>query len=232
MKKLLKITVSLLTLLAILITMGSLAFATDAQEKTEATEATEAAASVVYDGAARSFIFAPGSDRSPTDLFPDFKGIMPGDSLTQQILVRNDASNEVKVKIYLRSLGAQEDSAEFLSQLKLTVSQNGDSILFDAPADQTGTLTDWVCLGTFYSGAEILLDVALEVPLEMGNEFQSSEGVLQWEFKVEEFPVEPEDPVPDTGDHTNLFLYGALFLVSAGLLGMLLWSYKRKKQET
>ncbi len=191
---------------------------------------------VTYSGNAGKFVFEPGSEHSLTDLFPNFKGVMPGDTLTQKITVKNDADNKVKVKIYIRSLGAHEDSVEFLSQLGLKVAKSEDNkmaYMFDAAANETAQLTDWVYLGTLYSGGEVNLDVTLNVPVELPNEFQNKIGYLDWEFMIEEFPVEPDDPKPpQTGDNSHMGLWFALMISSLAMLIILLfWRKKDKENE-
>lgn len=185
---------------------------------------------VTYDGNAKDFIFAPGSEYSPTDLFADFKDLMPGDSVSQKITIDNDISKEVKIKIYMRSLGADQQSQEFLSQLSLTVVQDGKTNLFDAPASETAQLTDWVYLGTLYSGGKIDLDVTVSVPITLGNDFQDAVGKLTWEFMVEELPVETTDPRP-TGDNSNIYVAMTVMSVSAAALTVVLVLKKKKEQE-
>ena len=190
---------------------------------------------VTYSGDAGNFIFAPGSEYSLTDLFPNFKDVMPGDSLTQAITIKNDASNKVKIKVYMRAFGAHEESVEFLSQLHLRVEKSEDNTMaymFDAQANETAQLTEWVCLGTLYSGGEINLNVILDVPVELDNMFQEKIGYLDWEFMIEEYEIEPTDPKPPkTGDESNLVLWSVLMVSSAAAMFLLLFFGRKKTEE-
>lgn len=192
---------------------------------------------VHYTGDVGEFVFQPGGANSLTDLFPNFKDVMPGDVLTQGITVTNDRSKDVKVKLYIRSLGAKEGSEAFLSQMGLKVRVSEDNTMgymFDAAASETAQLSDWVCLGTLYSGGTVNLEVELSVPVTMGNEFTDQVGFLDWEFKAEEFPTEPDDPLPPTGDKTDLplLIYVAIGSgVVVAILVILLIVKKKKKDE-
>ncbi len=190
-----------------------------------------AAGTVTYDGDAKKFIYSSKSESSPTDIFSDLKNVMPGDKLTQKITVRNDAELDVKVNIYVRALGPHAGSEEFLSQMHMTVAKSSDNemaYMFDAAADQTDGMTDWVLLGMLYSGGEVNLDVTLEVPITMGDEFQDAVGYLDWQFKVEAFPTEPDDPEPpQTGDDGGIILWGCVGAVAATIVLIALFSRRR-----
>lgn len=215
MKRMRKLIFSVVLTLALAVSAAVPVFAADA--------------AVFYDGDAQEFIFAPGSDYSPTDLFDNFKGVMPGDSLTQKITIQNDVSKKVNVKVYLRSIGANADSEAFLSQMNLTVMHNDDP-LFSAPANETADLTDWVCLGTYASGAKTDLTLTLDVPITLDTSFEDAVGVLGWEFKVEEIPVEGQ---PDTNDDLGILSYLWIGFAAAAVIltGVLLFLYRKRKQE-
>ena len=191
---------------------------------------------IIYSEEARECIFGPGSEYSPTDLFPNFKDVMPGDTLEQIILVKNDRDKGVKIKIYMRALGGHPQSDEFLSQLSLRVESKEDEIMFDAAAHESAQLSDWVCLGTLYSGGELELKVILDVPVTLDNSFMNyvgyMSGYLDWEFAIEEFPVEPDDPKPpETGDDADLTRYVILAGASAAALVILFLLSRKKKKE-
>ena len=152
---------------------------------------------LIYSGNSGNFIFEPGSDYSPTDLFPNFKDVMPGDTLTQRIVVKNNAKKSVKIS--MRALGAHENSVDFLSKLNLYVEKVTDTPLFEATADQTAQLTEWREIGVLAASGEAELDVGLQVPTDLDNNYQELVGYLDWEFMVEEI----DDGKVQTGDNAN-----------------------------
>lgn len=224
MKKLMKIFFVLALTLAIMTSM---------------TVTVLADSNVIYQGDSKKLIFSPGSDYSPTDLFVDFKGVMPGDSLNQTIEIRNENSGKDKVKIYLKALGAHEGSDEFLSQMTLAVDvTGGDKELFRAPADETAQLTDWVLLGTLGNNAAVTLDVTLNVPITMDDDFQNAIGYLDWQFKTEQIEyqtptmdsadIQDSDKETKTGDDFKGFLYSLIaFAAVAVAITVLLIRRKR-----
>lgn len=158
------------------------------------------AASVSYDDVSEKMVFDT-KGATPTDLFENFKEVMPGDVLTQEVTLKNPATNRVKIKLYLRSLGADEGSEAVLSQMQLSVKQTDGSLLFDAPADQKATLADWVYLGTVYAGGDIKLMLTLTVPITVGNELQDAVGTLRWEFKTDELAIDTAEKRCDNCNH-------------------------------
>ena len=188
-----------------------------------------AAGNVTYSGNSGSFIFAPGSTYSPTDLFPTMKDVMPGDVFTDTVHVLNQADNRVQVKIYMRSLGAEAGSEEFLSKLRLKVEKAAGSVdLFDAPADETAGFTDWVFLGTLNTGASLDLNLTLTVPTDLSNEYANKVGYLDWEFKVEEILL-PD--TPDTGDQSKPVLWISLSAGSLLLIIFFLIFWRRRDRK-
>ena len=209
MKRLKRLMV-LLTLCALLLTVTGTAFA-----------------AVTYDGTARDFIFDPVTAETPTDLFPGFQDVMPGDTVTQQLLIRNEAKKKVKVRLWLRALPTDEASKELLDKLQMRVVGPKDNVLFEAPAGETAQLTDWVKLGTLRSGGEITLTVMLDVPIELSSQLQDTAGYIQWEFRAEEIPVGSGSK---TGDQTPLLILGVLCITSLLALVVLFAARRNKKK--
>lgn len=150
---------------------------------------------------------------------------MPGDTLTQKIVVKNNAKKSVKIS--MRALGAHEDSKDFLSKLNLYVEKVTDTPLFEAPADQTGQLAEWREIGVLASDGEAELMVGLQVPTSLDNNYKKLVGYLDWEFMVEEI----DNGDVQTGDTSE----GWIWVVGLGCSAMLLVIIiviRRRKEET
>lgn len=188
--------------------------------------------SVTFEGD-KLIVFAPGSFYSDTDLFNSFKGVMPGDTLSEVIKVENKVSEFDYVKVYMRAIPKDEtgnpisdkvlselkadtrrrsDSElvymyDFLTTLSLKVVQ-GSTVISEAPADQAGGLIDNVYLGTLFQDEELVLDVELKVPLDLDNAYANRIGEVDWVFVFEGYddvvPGEPLLKITKTADKSSV----------------------------
>ena len=185
-------------------------------------------ASITYEGGAEKYVFLPGSEYTETDLFDNFKGVMPGDEIEQKITVTNKQGACDYVKIYMRAVphddtanplsedvAASETVAtmeDFLHQLSLTVVKEDGIVIFKGTAEELDGLAENVLLGTFEKGESTVLTAKLSVPIELGNKYANRVGEVDWVFVAEELN-NPE--APETGDTTNITLYVGLLVAAA-----------------
>lgn len=186
------------------------------------------ASSVTYVSQKELFDFKPGSEYQATDLFENFKGVLPGDVLTEEITVSNSSKKQVRIYLQCKyDAYVETDAKDFLDQLQLTV-ESSDKTIFEAAAGEKAQLSKAVLLGTFKQKGEAELKVTLKVPIELGNEYMNQIGVVPWTFIVEEIP---EDDTPDTGDWFQTGMWAGIAAVIAAAIFLLLIVQKKRRAE-
>ncbi len=183
---------------------------------------------VEFVGFADEFIFTPENK----DLFNNFKKIVPGDELTQDIIVKN--SYKEKVKIYMRAEPVSEQDAAFLSELNMKVElKSGDQVnaLYNGSAAElisaSGSLKEDVLLGEFPANANCTITATLSAPLDMGNEFQAASGDIVWVFTVNEAPGE----IPPSSGDENLVLKILPFLAAALIIVIIIIIIRNRRRQ-
>ena len=199
---------------------------------------------VSYKGGAEKFVFAPGSGYTDTDLFDGFKNVMPGDTLTQTIEVRNRFLNTGSVRIYLRAVAHDEQTnplspnvaaagetvatmSDFLSKLYMEVWQ-GDKCIYTGTPDQLDGLKNNVLLASVPRGKSVTLTVVLGVPADLGNEYANRVGEVDWVFTAEE--LDPQGN-PKTGDTSNLILWIVVMVVCLAAIAVVAFLVLKKKKQ-
>ena len=159
---------------------------------------------VTYDHKEKGFIFdnvTKVEGNEYPNLFTELAELMPGDSRDQDIRVQVKNLTSGTAYMYLRTEDMWADKPQEITQteadayaalkeqITLTVKQ-GDKVLAE------GDLSKGVLLGKLRSNDKVDLNVTVEVPLEMGNEFQNFHGEIGWVFTAEYHndPVKPVGP--------------------------------------
>ena len=187
--------------------------------------------SIIYDGESHEFVFV----HDEVDEDGEEIRVMPGDTIKRKLTVKNDAERGVKVNIFVRPLvkviGSETGVAEYLPEVTVTIAkarENRMGYMFEASADQLDENGEWLMLGTLYSGGEVNLEVTLDFPVTLGNDFQGAAFYL--EFRVQEFPKEPDDPEPpQTGDVNNVVLFSCTAAVATVLILIPILARRRRR---
>ena len=199
-----------------------------------------ATSTVQFENGAENFVFYSDSAWSETDLFGGLKNLMPGDRLSEDILIKNSAPEFDYVKIYLRAEPTSASSSAFLSQLTLNLYKDSE-LISSSSASDSGSLETNFNLGTFNFADEVLLTAEILAPTSLTSEFADTSAEISWVFTAEAYKngeiVPSNSPTsPDTGALSLLKnlsapeILTAIFATSLIITGVTLLHRKAKSK--
>ena len=184
---------------------------------------------ITFKGLTEGFEGAVGSEYTDTDLFNNFKDVMPGDKLTETIQIKNESTDCDYIKLYLKAEahdeeanpltysetfentdgkdqggidGERDETVATMSDFLAQLSMkiyNGDELIYEATPDELDGLKESVLLGTLRKGESAVLTVELEVPITLDNKYAYRVGEVDWIFKTEVLD-DPQQNQPETDE--------------------------------
>lgn len=197
------------------------------------------------------------SQYSATDLFDNFKNVMPGDKLTETVTITNRNVGADYIEVYLKAVphdgtenpltysesyenldghdqtglsGQRDETAATMSEFLSQLTMRvycGKTLVFEGSPNETGKLENNIFLGKIRRLKSMELNVELEVPVTLDNSFANRVGEVDWQFTVEAHN-DPKDN-PKTGDY---IIMGALALmILSGSILILLFVLRKKRRK-
>lgn len=159
-------------------------------------------------------------ETSKTDLFANFKNLLPGTGRSQKILVKNEYkdSTDIRLVCMVQESGTEGNKTEATKELlaryvTIEMKDEQGQMLYAGPVGGNG-LCD-IDLGSFACGQTKELQVSLYVDEAMPSEYQNLLGKVRWVFEADE---NVRSEIVKTGDSGRLLMCGMSLLASAVLL--------------
>ena len=203
----------------------------------ELTFAFSSLPAVCYDGKGKELVI---QNTWGTDLFREFKDLVPGDTVTQSILLQFDNISR-ETNLYLRAEAS--DGSELPENIMLKV-YVADRLISVSDLNSQDTLKENTHLYEFTHSEEVEIKAVLEIPSGLGNEIADRKKEIRWIFTVQEEDAQEEDSKPEdtvredtvieavapkTGDNNRLL--GWLLLNICSVIGVFLFLFRRKTQK-
>lgn len=165
---------------------------------------------ITYDGSTKEFHLENVSD---TDLFTNLKGLMPGD-IVQQDIVLKVKNLQKETSFYLEA--SSEDNEEILQNMVFFVEKDNRVISREAAFEP-------IKLGQYNQDDTIYLTVNLEVPAE--SKVSNKEYHVEWDVIAQEDGKEIANKPVKTGDESRISFY--LILIAISLISIV--AIKKRK---
>ena len=183
---------------------------------TRKDNATDTKFLVLFEGGAEGLV------SKGDNFFSNWHTLMPGDKLEDSISVKNDYVR--KIKLFFRTENATETELEKAVKLKI---YRGSDCIYD------GTLAgtrDEMVLAVMDPGTEFVIKYTLEVPAELRNKYDLTEGQVKWIFRAEMLGSYAKDG-KWTGVNNDITLYAICGGSALAVIAIALALIGKKKRE-
>ena len=152
------------------------------------------------------FVFDPAS----SDLFANFKNLLPGETRSQTITVKNTYQNQNGVEIFLHAEDINQNISDpatlaLVNKLlreyaTIVVTDDTGKVIYDGPvwgnpysdAANPDSMHNDISLGIFAPGQSKNLNVQLRLDPAMDNQYQELLGLIKWVWSAEPVPDNPQ----------------------------------------
>lgn len=167
------------------------------------------------------------------DFFSNFDELMPGDTVSDTLHIRNQNDHEAEIFFHTETPGdLTNDQKDLLKNLQMTIQVNGKQI-YEGDLESVG-LNKKISLGTYAKNAEGTIDFSIYMQKEDKNIYAVRDTKVTWVFDCgwDDPDGNKSYQAPKTGldDHLylNFMIAGTLLLVG----GITLFAAGKKKEKT
>ena len=152
--------------------------------------------------------------------FDNLGGLLPGDKITDQIIINNNSSNKIKYYLSIDTRYLTNEEIELLEKVNITIKSNKEELI-------NGKLTNInnLLLGIFKSGSKETIKFSISLPSDLDNEYSKIATKIIWVFSVEE---EYSSINPKTWDLRFDWSITLFMLSAIGLLIVMILEKKEK----
>lgn len=153
--------------------------------------------------------------------FSNLREVMPGDTYTTYIQVKN--TNKKDEKYYLKF---NSNNVNLPNQMELVITGKNGQVIFDDNIQ----IGQNILLGQYGAGEEDILDVQMKVPENVENPYEYLDSNLNLVFSVDSEKKKNNNMInPQTGD--KIYLAITIFLISAiGLVIVMVLDYVERRK--